>query len=333
MSAAGPIKRGGREVRRPDESKSDRFASGETRRQFLRKTGLAAAGVAGGALLPLQTLASEERPSVSIVTGTSGQAARSGVEKIVAALKAKGVSLEEVKSLNEAKGRSLIIAGLVGDQAPFGGSAEEGRVMSAPATPEALAIQWTTYGGRHACVLAGSDDRGLMYAALDVADRIRWSPDATAPFSEVRDTVEKPGVRTRRVTLYTFQRAYWESRFYDEAYWQRYFDALARNRFNLVHLVFGYETGGFLAPCYPYFFDVPGFPDVKMAGMTPAMQKRNADALDGLIGMAHARGIDVVIGIWDHIYRGGSQAGGVPELTEPGRLRRSRPGARSRDDG
>ena len=27
-------------------------------------------------------------------------------------------------------------------------------------------------------------------------------------------------------------RAYWESRFYDEHYWARYFDLLAANRFN-----------------------------------------------------------------------------------------------------
>ena len=55
-------------------------------------------------------------------------------------------------------------------------------------------------------------------------------------------------------------RAYWESRFYDEDYWARYLDLLAQNRFNSLVVIFGYENGGFLAPCYPYFFDVEGFP-------------------------------------------------------------------------
>ena len=296
---------------RPNQDGSSR--SGETRRQFLKKTGLAAAGVAGASLLSLPISASEERPAVSIVTGRlTGGAARGGVEKIIAALKDKGVSSEEVKRLEDAKGKMLIVAGLASDQELFGEPLQ--RVCrSVPPGAEALAIQRLTYKGRPVAALAGSDDRGLMYAALDVADRIRWSKDAASPLSEVHDTVEKPGVRTRRVTLYTFQRAYWESRFYDEAYWQRYLDTLARNRFNLLQVTFGYETGGFLAPCYPYFFDVPGFPDVKMAGMTGEMQQRNVDALNRLIAMAHARGIDIVIGIWDHIYRNGSQAGGVPE--------------------
>ena len=80
----------------------------------------------------------------------------------------------------------------------------------------------------------------------------------------MRDATETPFVRERALSLYTFNRAYWESRFYDEAYWVRYLDLLARNRFNSLVVIFGYENGGFLAPCYPYFFDVEGFPDVRM---------------------------------------------------------------------
>ncbi len=301
---------------RSDEDDSIVSVGGESRREFLKKTGLAAAAAAGASLIPAPMFASDETPMVSIVTGRqSGPVARAGVEKIVAALKDKSVSFEEVKALDEARGRMLLVAGLASDQGLFVDSLV--RVSKAvPASREALAIKKWSYKGRPVVVLVGSDDRGLMYAALDVADRIGWSNDAASPLSEVVEAVEKPGIRTRRVTLYTFQRAYWESRFYDEAYWRRYLDTLARNRFNLLHVVFGYETGGFLAPCYPYFFDVPGYPDVKMAGMTAEMQKRNMEALDRLIAMAHARGIDIVIGIWDHIYRGGGQAGGVPEYLE-----------------
>ena len=31
-----------------------------------------------------------------------------------------------------------------------------------------------------------------------------------------------------------------------------------------------------------------------------------------MIRIAHERGIDVTAGIWDHIYRGGVQGGGIP---------------------
>src|SRR5262249_27664435 len=69
---------------------------------------------------------------------------------------------------------------------------------------------------------------------------------------------------------------------------------------------------GFLAPCYPYFFDVEQFPDVRMIGMTGRQQRCNLDALNRLIALAHARGLSVTLGIWDHIYRGGVQGGGIP---------------------
>ena len=111
-------------------------------------------------------------------------------------------------------------------------------------------------------------------------------------------------------------RGYWESRFYDERYWSRYFDTLAANRFNRFMIVFGYENGGFLAPPYPYFFDTPGFPGVHMVDLTPEQQTRNLAALNRLIELAHARGIRVTLGIWDHIYRGGVQAGGADWLNK-----------------
>ena len=76
----------------------------------------------------------------------------------------------------------------------------------------------------------------------------------------MRDAAEKPAVPERALSIYTMNRAYWESRFYDEAYWARYLDLLAQNRFNSLVVIFGYENGGFLAPCYPYFFDVERVP-------------------------------------------------------------------------
>jgi len=83
-----------------------------------------------------------------------------------------------------------------------------------------------------------------MYAELDVADRILWSTNAESPLSEVRDTVEKPEVATRGITLFTMNRAYFKSRLLDPQFWVRYFDMFAKDRFNCLVLVFGYEDGG-----------------------------------------------------------------------------------------
>ena len=67
-----------------------------------------------------------------------------------------------------------------------------------------------------------------------------------------------------------------------------------------------------MAPLYPYFFDVDGFPDVRVVGLTPEQQARNLKALKTMLRLAAERGIHVKPGIWDHIYRGGIQAGANP---------------------
>src|SRR5207247_11475900 len=105
-----------------------------------------------------------------------------------------------------------------------------------------------------------------------------WSTKPSDPFSEVHDAQERPYVRERSLSVYTMNRAYWERRFYDEAYWTRYFDMLAADRFNKFVIIFGYESGGFLAPTYPYFLDTPGFPDFRMADLTREQEAMNLAA-------------------------------------------------------
>ena len=155
-----------------------------------------------------------------------------------------------------------------------------------------------------------------MYAALDISDRVSWSEDPDDPFEHVQDVREKPNLRERAVSIYTMHRAYFESRLYDEAYWHKYFDMLARSRINGFVVIFGYENGGFMAPPYPYFFDVPEFPEVKLIGITPEQQSGNVKAFKRMMQMAHDRGIKVTAGIWDHVYRGGVQGGGIQGASE-----------------
>ena len=178
-----------------------------------------------------------------------------------------------------------------------------------PGPPESLAVRRTTYRGKPAVELRGADGRGLMYAALDLAARASWTPGN--PFARVRDLSESPYLAERGISMYTMQRAYFESRLFDERHWQHYFDLLARSRINTFTIIFGYENGGFMAPLYPYFFDVAAHPEVRLVGITRAQQERHIAALHALMRIAHERGIDVIIAAWDHIYRGGVQGGGI----------------------
>ncbi|SEL97393.1 hypothetical protein [Parapedobacter koreensis] len=256
------------------------------------------------------------KPQISIVTDTGpGEPVNHGLAEITNELRAKRISFETVGSIEEAQGKHIVVVGLSeGNGAAAQLLVAENRAV--PAEPESLAIWSTRFDGRPGWVIAGSDNRGLMYGLLDVAERISWATDSQEPLTAIVEVTEKPDAAERAISIYTMNRAYWESRFYDEAYWDRYLNTLAKNRFNSLVLIFGYENGGFLAPVYPYFFDVDGFPDVHMVGIDSGQQKRNLAMLNRLVEMAHERGIRFSVGIWDHIYRGGVQGGGVPEYKE-----------------
>jgi len=254
------------------------------------------------ATAPMFSLVGDKEPAPPV---------RHGIMRLKHALETKGAVVEEAKFLQRANGKAVVV---------FGSGSGEGEAarligelkLSPPREAESLRIRQFTRGGKTVLLAAAADARGLMYALLDIADRVGWAESAASPFSEVRDTGEQPYATERALSIYTFNRAYWESRFYDEAYWARYLDVLAQNRFNSLVVIFGYENGGFLAPCYPYFFDVEGFPDVRMVGITQPQQQRNLAALNRLVQMAHDRGVNFTVGIWDHIYRGGVQGGGIP---------------------
>jgi hypothetical protein len=154
--------------------------------------------------------------------------------------------------------------------------------------PQSLAIRRSRYQGKPSVILSGGDSRGLMYAALDTAERAGWSAAGGDPFARVRDVSEQPYLVERGVSMYTMQRAYFESRLYDEKHWERYFDMLAASRINNFILIFGYENGGFMAPLYPYFFNLPDYPGVELVGITPAQQawrRSGADARSTAAGI------------------------------------------------
>ncbi len=211
-----------------------------------------------------------------------GFGARHGLNKLAVALKARGVAVAQVSSLEAARGETLIVAG----RADASGAAAElhkSLGVAPPVGAESLLIRRANWKGKTAWLVSGADDRGLMYALLDMADRIGWAADPNNPLSEVRDVAEKPYVAERGVSIYTMQQADFEARFFNEDYWARYFDMLARNRFNTFVLIFGYENAGYFAPAYPYFFDVDGFPEVRVAGLTKEQQQRNLKTLNRLI--------------------------------------------------
>ena len=273
--------------------------------------------VAAGVLIvnasapPVSTDPSAIKRITVITDAALGEPGRFGVRKLEEALRTKGLTVVEGDS-QAAAVDFVLLAGLGTGN---GAAATALAAAKAPVPGGAAALTVRTgrsYRGQPALILAGSDDTGLMYAALDLADRVGWAAAGANPFQFVQDATEQPRLPDRGIVMFTMNRAYFENRLHDERYWERYFDMMAKDRFNCLTLVFGYENGGYMAPLYPYFFTVDGFPGVRVEGLTPEQQASNLRSLKTMLRLATERGIRVKPGIWDHIYRGGIQAGGIP---------------------
>lgn len=252
--------------------------------------------------------------SISLISDHEpGPGARHGMKKVISALQRKGFSTKQITSLKEAQGDILIAAG-IGKGSGEAANLVKTEKISFPDEEESLDIKHIRRREKNILLISGTDDRGLMYALLDVADRIGWSTDPQDPLSEVQDITEKPYVGERALSMYTMHRSTFESFFYDRDFWVRFLDMVAEDRYNTFTLIFGYENAGYFAPPYPFFFDLDEFPDVHVIGMTSEKKQKNLKALNRIIEMTHERALNFTLGIWDHIYRGGVQ--GPSEFTK-----------------
>ena len=238
------------------------------------------------------TIVSDELPGLPV---------QHGLGKVIAALQEKGVEVSKTFKLEKAGGDILLVAGLPSSK----GAAATlmGPGISPPAKAESLLVKNTEWKGKSTVLVAGADDRGLMYALLDIADRISWAKSARNPFSKVVDIEEEPYVPERALSIYAMHQKLFERRFHDVAQWEQYLDMLAKDRFNTFVLILGYSPATYLAPPYPFFFDVEGFPQVYVPDLSKEQQRRNLGMLKKLIQMTHDRGLDFTLGIWDHVPR------------------------------
>ena len=172
----------------------------------------------------------DDRPDVSVLHG---------IEKLTDVLKLQKVDYEIVSSLNQAKGDVIVVAGLANGNGTTAQLLKKGN-HAVPQVSEALTVWKTTYKTKPAWIIGGFDNTGLMYGLLDFAMQTSWGKKHNS-FRFVKQVLEKPEIATRAISLFTMNRAYWESRFYDTTYWERYLDMLSQNRFNSLVIIFGYD--------------------------------------------------------------------------------------------
>ncbi len=140
--------------------------------------------------------------------------------------------------------------------------------------------------------VSGGDERGVMYGLLDAADQIR----ATGKVSASQGS---PAVAVRGIRMFLHNEDLEKGWYYSREHWQRYFAMLARDRYNRFNLVFSHQTA-YLAPPYPFWLDLPEFPQIRAKGVSDAQKKQNLEMLKYISDTANEYGIDFILGLWEH---------------------------------
>ncbi|MBI3971810.1 MAG: hypothetical protein HY332_11025 [Chloroflexi bacterium] len=181
-----------------------------------------------------------------------------------------------------------------------------------PSRPEAVGFcPLSPADGRPATILiAGGDERGLMYALLEAARRIERSgatPDAGpgAVLALFPESSESPERAIRSVCIFPHHAGLEREWYRSLAFWRWYFDLLALHRFNAFSLTFSHQTA-YLTPPYPYFVAIPEHPEVTVPSLREAERDENLALLRAISRLAVERGIDFTLGVWSqHAYRYG----------------------------
>ncbi|MHC4357172.1 MAG: hypothetical protein ACYS0H_31140, partial [Planctomycetota bacterium] len=166
------------------KSQPENFAAGPTRREFIKTAAQTAAVVAGADLLAPTVYARGRTPEVAIVSNPTDslaaeQPVRWAVSRLQDRLESRGVSVELHTSLYQVTPGAItvVVAGRGSNRARrMLGAAG----LSVPDVPEAIGLVRSKLIDHPALLATGSDVRGLVYAVLELADRVRYCDDPAA---------------------------------------------------------------------------------------------------------------------------------------------------------
>jgi hypothetical protein len=174
---------------------------------------------------------------------------------------------------------------------------------------EEIALLPAHQDGQIVTVVAGSDPRGLVYATLELADRVATAiGDPLAALRLDQGIIQQPANPIRGVARLFASNVEDLSWFHDHAFWHRYLSNLATQRFNRIHLAFGMGhdflrnvVDAYLLFAYPFLVDVPGY-DVNVTGLSDEERAHNLESLRFASDEAAARGLHFQLGIWTQAY-------------------------------
>ncbi len=194
--------------------------------------------------------------------------------------------------------------------------------ISVSNAPECLALVPSTHKGSPMLLACGSDARGVMYAVLELADRIKYSDDPIQALKTQAPVAEQPFNQVRSVARLFVSDVEDKPWFNDREMWPAYFSMLASQRFNRFQLALGigYDSlesvaDAYFLFAYPFLLSVPGY-EVKATNLPEAERDQNLEMLQFISQQAVAHGIDFQLGIWTHGYEWGPDSSNANYVIE-----------------
>ena len=253
------------------------------------------------------------RPVVSIILDktdalTALPPVRWAAEQLRDALNARGLAAEIYPSFQDAPtSREYVL--VAGKAVRLARSLLDAAGAKLAAAPEALALARGKVGKHSILLAAGADARGMVYALLEIADRVKYADDALDTLRAVKPVSEQPANSIRSIARGFNSDVEDKSWFQDRNFWPDYLTMLAANRFNRFNLTLGlgYDFARELRDtyfyfAYPFLLSVPGH-DVRAVPLPDAERDLNLAMLRFISDESARRGLHFQLGIWTHAYQ------------------------------
>jgi hypothetical protein len=281
-------------------------ANGISRRHFVKIAGITSLGVSS---LGISDLSAQ---GVSIISDPadpiSGTApSKWAIKELEQALTLKDIAVFRCEKLSQAKAGdfNIVVAGLA---TPLAGQLLKTGRINVPDVPESLGLVPVKYDGKQVLLACGKDERGLIYALLELTDLVNYSTQPIESLNIQKPVVEKPANTIRSLNrLFTsdIEDKPWYN---DREMWPQYLTMAATQRFNRFNLSFGigYDflqnvTDGYFLFAYPFLLPVPGY-NVRVPQLPDSERDNNLAMLKYISEQTVARGIQFQLGIWMHGY-------------------------------
>jgi hypothetical protein len=279
------------------------------RREFLKHTALAAAvfGLAdgtSGASAPAVSIVID--PADAIASASPSMWAASELERT---LTARRVTVHRRQRLDQSSGDFPIL--VAGAASPAAREILTRLHLKLPDAAESLCLAHApaAHASAQPVLLACANDaRGLVYAQLELADRVTHAPDAMAALAIQSPIVERPANAVRSIMRPFESDVEDKPWFYDRDMWPAYLSMLAAQRFNRFSLTLGLGynlprnlTDVYFYFPYPFLVSVPGY-DVHAVPLPDAERDRNLETLRFISDETVKRGLEFRLGIWTHAY-------------------------------